>query len=113
MNTPILHQYPASPFSEKIRLILGYRRLAYRTVEIPVAMPPRPPRGKRSHLIVAVRLGDATSSQSFTAASLAESRRTSATTRIFPGESLALSGGVCGRLAEVRQPRSGRSNTAG
>jgi glutathione S-transferase len=39
MNTPILHQYPASPFSEKVRLILGYKRLAYRTVEIPVAMP--------------------------------------------------------------------------
>ena len=35
----ILHQYPASPFSEKIRCLLGYKQQAYQSVEIPVIMP--------------------------------------------------------------------------
>ena len=35
----ILHHYPTSPFSEKVRLILGYKRLAWRSVIIPVIMP--------------------------------------------------------------------------
>jgi glutathione S-transferase len=39
MNELILHQYAASPFSEKIRCLLGYKQQAYRTVEIPVIMP--------------------------------------------------------------------------
>jgi glutathione S-transferase len=35
----ILHHYPMSPFAEKIRLILGFKRLAWRGVEIPSVMP--------------------------------------------------------------------------
>ena len=35
----ILHHYPASPFAEKIRAILGYKGLAWRSVVIPVIMP--------------------------------------------------------------------------
>lgn len=39
MNDLILHHYPSSPFSEKVRLILGYKQLAWRSVHIPVVMP--------------------------------------------------------------------------
>jgi glutathione S-transferase len=35
----ILHHYPASPFAEKIRAILGYKGLAWSSVVIPVIMP--------------------------------------------------------------------------
>jgi glutathione S-transferase len=35
----ILHHYPSSPFSEKIRLILGYKKLPWRSVHVPVIMP--------------------------------------------------------------------------
>ena len=35
----ILHHYPLSPFSEKIRLTLGLKSLAYGSVTIPVWMP--------------------------------------------------------------------------
>ncbi len=35
----ILHHYPTSPFAEKIRLILGYKKLAWRSVMIPMIMP--------------------------------------------------------------------------
>lgn len=35
----ILHHYPISPFSEKIRLILGYKKLAWKSVVIPTIMP--------------------------------------------------------------------------
>jgi glutathione S-transferase len=35
----ILHHYPTSPFSEKIRLILGYKQLAWKSVVIPRIMP--------------------------------------------------------------------------
>jgi glutathione S-transferase len=35
----ILHHYPTSPFSEKIRLILGYKKLAWKSVIIPRVMP--------------------------------------------------------------------------
>ena len=35
----ILHHYPASPFSEKIRLILGYKGLRWKSVVIPMIMP--------------------------------------------------------------------------
>ena len=35
----ILHHYPVSPFAEKIRAILGYKKLAWRSVEIPMVMP--------------------------------------------------------------------------
>jgi glutathione S-transferase len=35
----ILHHYPASPFAEKIRLVLGYKNLAWKSVIIPSIMP--------------------------------------------------------------------------
>jgi glutathione S-transferase len=35
----ILHHYPNSPFSEKIRMILGYKKLAWKSVIIPNIMP--------------------------------------------------------------------------
>lgn len=35
----ILHHYPSSPFSEKIRLALGYKNLPWRSVIIPAIMP--------------------------------------------------------------------------
>jgi glutathione S-transferase len=39
MNDLILHHYPSSPFSEKVRLILGYKKLPWRSVMIPAVMP--------------------------------------------------------------------------
>jgi glutathione S-transferase len=36
---PILHHYPASPFAEKIRLLLGFKKLAWKSVIIPYMMP--------------------------------------------------------------------------
>lgn len=39
MNEPILHHYPASPYAEKIRLILGFKGLKWRSVIIPEVMP--------------------------------------------------------------------------
>ena len=35
----ILHHYPMSPFAEKLRLILGYKQLPWRSVLIPPVMP--------------------------------------------------------------------------
>src|SRR5215212_789738 len=35
----ILHHYASSPFSEKIRLILGYKGLRWKSVLIPMIMP--------------------------------------------------------------------------
>ena len=35
----ILHHYPESTFSERVRLALGLKRLAWRSVTIPAAMP--------------------------------------------------------------------------
>jgi len=35
----IFHHYPASPFSEKVRLIFGFKKLAWKSVTIPVIMP--------------------------------------------------------------------------
>lgn len=35
----ILHHYPESPFSEKIRLLLGYKGVDYHSVIIPMIMP--------------------------------------------------------------------------
>lgn len=35
----ILHHYPSSPFSEKIRAILGHKKLAWKSVDIPRIMP--------------------------------------------------------------------------
>ena len=39
MNTPILHHFDLSPFAEKVRLMLGLKGLAWRSVEIPLVMP--------------------------------------------------------------------------
>ena len=39
MSDLILHHYPNSPFAEKIRLILGSKKLAWRSVHIPMIMP--------------------------------------------------------------------------
>ncbi len=39
MDDIILHHYPLSPYAEKIRTILGYKKLAWRSVIIPVIMP--------------------------------------------------------------------------
>ncbi|KNZ32357.1 MAG: glutathione S-transferase [Methylibium sp. NZG] len=41
MNQIILHHYPFSTFSEKVRTALGYKGLAYQSVEI-AGLPPRP-----------------------------------------------------------------------
>jgi glutathione S-transferase len=35
----ILHHYPSSPFSEKVRLVLGHKKLTWHSVEIPPIMP--------------------------------------------------------------------------
>jgi glutathione S-transferase len=39
MSEIILHHYPMSPFAEKVRKALGVKRLAWRSVTIPVIMP--------------------------------------------------------------------------
>lgn len=38
-RTAVLHHFEASPFAEKIRAIFGYKRMAWRSVLIPMAMP--------------------------------------------------------------------------
>ena len=35
----ILHHYPSSPFSEKVRLVLGYKKLPWKSVYIPPILP--------------------------------------------------------------------------
>jgi glutathione S-transferase len=35
----ILHHYAISPFAEKMRLVLGFKKLAWRSVDIPSVMP--------------------------------------------------------------------------
>lgn len=35
----ILHHYPASPFSEKVRLMLGFKQLAWKSVLVPSILP--------------------------------------------------------------------------
>ena len=39
MSNLILHHYPNSPFAEKIRLILGWKNLAWQSCDAPVIMP--------------------------------------------------------------------------
>jgi glutathione S-transferase len=39
MSAIILHQFAASPFSEKMRLVLGFKGLAYKSVTVPAIMP--------------------------------------------------------------------------
>ena len=39
MSNLILHHYPMSPFSEKVRAVLGFKKLAWQSVLIPTVMP--------------------------------------------------------------------------
>jgi hypothetical protein len=39
MSELILHQFAASPFSEKIRWVLAIKGFAYKSVSVPVIMP--------------------------------------------------------------------------
>jgi glutathione S-transferase len=39
MSQVILHHYPLSPYSEKIRLALGLKGVSWNSVEIPVWTP--------------------------------------------------------------------------
>src|SRR5262245_49317040 len=39
MRELILHHYDISPYAEKIRAIMGFKRLAWRSVHIPIVMP--------------------------------------------------------------------------
>jgi len=39
MSDTILHHYPTSPFSEKVRVAFGIKKLTWRSVEIPNMMP--------------------------------------------------------------------------
>lgn len=39
MHDLLLHHYPSSPFSEKIRLILGYKKLPWKSVLVPAILP--------------------------------------------------------------------------
>ena len=39
MSDLILHHYPNSPFSEKVRIAFGIKQLAWKSVQIPVIMP--------------------------------------------------------------------------
>jgi glutathione S-transferase len=41
VNEVIFHHYPPSPFSEKVRVAMGIKKLAWRSVEIP-RIPPKP-----------------------------------------------------------------------
>ena len=41
MSELILHHYPTSPFAEKVRLMLGYKKLTWKSVIIP-AISPKP-----------------------------------------------------------------------
>jgi glutathione S-transferase len=39
MSDLVLHHYDLSPYAEKIRLVFGLKRLAWRSVQIPIVMP--------------------------------------------------------------------------
>jgi glutathione S-transferase len=39
MNELILHHYPTSPFSEKVRLVLGLKKMRWQSVFVPAIMP--------------------------------------------------------------------------
>ncbi len=39
MSDPILHHYAGSPFSEKVRLVLGFKGMAWGSVDVPVMLP--------------------------------------------------------------------------
>jgi glutathione S-transferase len=39
MTAPLLHHYAGSPFAEKVRLMLGWKRITWRSVLVPSVMP--------------------------------------------------------------------------
>jgi glutathione S-transferase len=39
MTDLVLHQFASSPFSEKLRLVMGYKKLSYKSVTVPAIMP--------------------------------------------------------------------------
>jgi len=39
MTEPILHHFDHSPFSEKVRLVLGFKRLTWKSVKVPIMLP--------------------------------------------------------------------------
>ena len=39
MSELILHHYPTSPFAEKVRAVMGFKQLSWRSVHIPMIMP--------------------------------------------------------------------------
>jgi glutathione S-transferase len=39
MSEIVLHHYPTSPYAEKVRLMLGYKQLPWKSVHIPMIMP--------------------------------------------------------------------------
>ena len=39
MTELVLHHYPFSPYAEKIRAMLGYKGIAWKSVQIPPVMP--------------------------------------------------------------------------
>jgi glutathione S-transferase len=50
----ILHHYPTSPFAEKVRLALAYKKLAWKSVIIPMIMPkPEHPSCKSAQTFIA------------------------------------------------------------
>ena len=58
MTDIILHHYEISPYSEKVRLGLGLKGLAWRSVEIPVIMPKTRPDGADRRLPQDARVAD-------------------------------------------------------
>ena len=39
MTEPVLHHYPFSPYAEKIRAMLGFKGITWKSVQIPPVMP--------------------------------------------------------------------------
>jgi glutathione S-transferase len=39
MTEPVLHHYPYSPYAEKARAMLGFKKLAWKSVQIPPVLP--------------------------------------------------------------------------
>ena len=39
MTEPVLHHYPFSPYAEKARVMLGFKKLAWKSVQIPPVLP--------------------------------------------------------------------------
>jgi glutathione S-transferase len=39
MTEPVLHHYPVSPYAEKVRAMLGFKGLAWKSVQIPLFLP--------------------------------------------------------------------------